>query len=65
METETARFKPYTRIQYSKMGIDDIKRRLADAEDRITRTDTEEAYMIDAFAIQELEAALQEKLALQ
>lgn len=37
----------------------DLRRRLAAAEDRSTRAETMEAALIDAYAVQEIAAALQ------
>lgn len=50
-----------SRADYAKLPRAELERRLEAARDRIGRADTESAYMADAYAIQELEAALGEE----
>jgi hypothetical protein len=47
-----------TRIDYRGMRRDELERRLEAARDRMTRADTEQAYLCDAYAEQEIVAAL-------
>ena len=47
------------RRDYAGFPVNDLRNMLARAEDRMTRTDTTENYLIDAYAAQEISAAIQ------
>lgn len=46
------------RHDYAEFAVADLRGMLERAEDRMTRTETNESYLIDAYAAQEISAAI-------
>ena len=60
-KTEADFIQRRTREKYRALSTADLQRRLAAAEDRSQRADTNEDYLSDAFIIQEISAVLSER----